>query len=454
MSFRRSWFPLVAAFSLLWVGGCARKSTLEPLPPITDPLVFRDGFGANVGFQAFLGSKLDGLSVDSTVHYLGTASLKATVPNPNDPTGGYTGGAFVTSRARDLSGYNALSFYVKANRPITLDVAGLGNDNTGNSRLTAQRANIPVTTGWTQVLIPIPLPAKLNDEAGMFFFAEGPENGVGLTLWFDEVQFVNTASVTNPRPVLVAQTIDALVGATVSLGSATRTTFNILGADQSVTHLPAYFTFESTNPSVATVTDQGVQIGSAGSAVISARLGTLAAPASITVNATAPPVVAAPTPTLLAADVISLFSGSYPNVAVDTWSANWDQANVADVQIAGNPTKVYTSLVFSGIEFTTSPVNATAMTHFHLDVWTPGGTTLKVKLVDFGADGIFSLDDDSEYELTFNAASSPPLSVGTWASLDIPLAQFSGLLERGHLAQLVFSGDTRTLFVDNVYFHK
>lgn len=454
MSFQRSWFPVVATLLLTLAVGCSRKSTLEPYPPITDPLVFGDASGTNVGFQAFLGSKLDGLTVDSTVKYLGTASLKAVVPNPGDPSGGYTGGAFVTSRARDLSGYNALSFWVKANRPISLDVAGLGNDNTGRSRLTAQRSAIPVTTNWTQVFIPIPLPARLSDERGMFFFAEGPENGVGLTLWFDEIRFVNTASVTNPRPVLVAQTIDALVGATLSLDTATRTTFNISGADQTVTHLPGYFTFESTNPAVATVTAQGLQLGSQGSATITAKLGTISAPASIVVNATAPPVVAAPTPTIPAVDVISLFSGAYPNVTVDTWSADWDQANLADVNIAGNPTKVYTSLLYSGILFESHPIDATAMTHLHLDVWTPGGTTFKVKLVDFGADGIYSLDDDSESELTFNAASSPPLSIGTWTSLDIPLAGFGGLLERAHLAQMVLSGDTRTVFVDNVYFHQ
>lgn len=40
-----------------------------------------------------------------------------------------------------------------------------------------------------------------------------------------------------------------------------------------------------------------------------------------------------PAPTLTAApgDVISLFSNAYTNVPVDTWSAGWDQAEVADV---------------------------------------------------------------------------------------------------------------------------
>jgi hypothetical protein len=157
MLLRRSSILVVAALCLPLAAGCSRKSTLEPYPPITDPLVFGDTFGANTGFQAFLGSKLDGLSIDSTVKYQGSASLKAVVPSPNDPSGGYTGGAFVTTKARDLSGYNALSFWVKANRPISLDVAGFGNDNTGLSRFTAQRTAIPVTAIWSQVYVPIPL---------------------------------------------------------------------------------------------------------------------------------------------------------------------------------------------------------------------------------------------------------------------------------------------------------
>ena len=82
-----------------------------------------------------------------------------------------------------------------------------------------------------------------------------------------------------------------------------------------------------------------------------------------------------------------MFSNSYANVPVDTWSASWDQANVADIQIGGNSTKKYSNLVFSGIEFTSAPINATSMTNFHMDIWTPDATTFHIKLVDFGADG-------------------------------------------------------------------
>ena len=93
------------------------------------------------------------------------------------------------------------------------------------------------------------------------------------------------------------------------------------------------------------------------------------------------------------------------------------------------------------------------MTAFHMDVWIPSGTTFKVKLVDFGADGIFGGGNDTSSELTFNSSTTPALALGSWVPLEIPMANFTTLTTRAHLAQLIFSGDTRTVFVDNVYFH-
>ena len=171
------------------------------------------------------------------------------------------------------------------------------------------------------------------------------------------------------------------------------------------------------------------------------------------------PTVAAPTPTHPASDVISLFSNAYTDVAVDTWSASWDNADVADVQVAGDDAKLYTNLIFAGIEFTTQTVDASAMSHFHTDIWTPDPTALpavfKIKLVDFGGDGAFGGGDDSEHELTFDANSNPPLVTGQWVSFDIPLSDFTGLLSTGHLAQMIIVGDPgpNTVYVDNVYFY-
>jgi hypothetical protein len=95
------------------------------------------------------------------------------------------------------------------------------------------------------------------------------------------------------------------------------------------------------------------------------------------------------------------------------------------------------------------------MTHFHIDVWTPDPTAapnnVKVMLVDFGANGVYGGGDDVSHEITISA---PTLQSNKWVSLDIPLANFTGLTTRAHLAQLVLSGTVSNLFIDNVYLYK
>ncbi|WP_419860243.1 MFS transporter [Candidatus Palauibacter sp.] len=86
------------------------------------------------------------------------------------------------------------------------------------------------------------------------------------------------------------------------------------------------------------------------------------------------PAEAAPAPTVPAADVISFFSDAYDDVRVDFWSTDWDEADVADAEAAGDPIKHYTNLRFAGIDFGEQPVDARAMTHVHMDIWTPEAT--------------------------------------------------------------------------------
>ncbi|TVR62381.1 MAG: glycoside hydrolase family 16 protein, partial [Gemmatimonadales bacterium] len=173
------------------------------------------------------------------------------------------------------------------------------------------------------------------------------------------------------------------------------------------------------------------------------------------------PAEAAPTPTVDAADVISLFSNAYENVPVDTWRTEWTDPAVEleDIQIGDSDVKRYSNLVFAGIEFVTEQIDVSEMTHFHMHVWTPDNTDrpnrFGVKLVDFGADGQFDTGV-VEGELFFDSATDPALESGTWSSLEIPLADFEGLVTRENLSQLIISGveGVNTVYVDNVYFFR
>lgn len=168
-------------------------------------------------------------------------------------------------------------------------------------------------------------------------------------------------------------------------------------------------------------------------------------------NQSPTPLVAAPTPTFPSGNVVSMFSDAYTDVNIDTWQTSWSQATLEDVLVSGNATKKYSALNFVGIEATSNTIDATAMTHFHTDIWSANFTEFKVKLVDFGANGTFGGGDDVEHEITVTAPDQEQ-----WVSLDIPLSDFTNLTTKGHIAQLIYvaapSGAT-TVYVDNVYFH-
>ena len=449
-----STFALVAAGALL-ATACSRDTgSLEPEPLSTDGTVFIDAFGRGVSFQGFSGSNTNGLHIDPAVRHSGSSSIRLSVPVPTDPAGSYIGGAFVAEVPRDLTGFNALTFWAKASRPATLDVAGIGNDNTGFSKYIAEMHSLALTTEWKKFVLPIPLAAKLTAEKGMFHLAEGAEGGLANEIWIDDVKYENLSTITNPRPVLLTGSATREVGEVLTIDGSS-VTFDVGGTDVTMTAMPFYFTYNSSNTAVATVDPNGVvNVIGPGTSTITAMLGTTPATGAVTLTTTSPPTVAAPTPTRAAADVVSLFSNTYTNVPVDTWSATWDQADVADAQIAGNTTKKYTNLVFAGIEFTSATVNASAMTHLHMDVWVHDPSSFKVKLVDFGANGAFGGGDDVEHEITLSAGTTPAVTADAWSSLDIPLSSFTGLTTKGHLAQMIISGGNRTLYLDNVYFYR
>lgn len=168
-------------------------------------------------------------------------------------------------------------------------------------------------------------------------------------------------------------------------------------------------------------------------------------------NVLAEPTVAAPTPTKVPADVISLFSNAYTNVSVDTWRTSWSAATLTDMQVAGNDVKKYSGLDFVGIETVTSQLNINGMDLFEFDLWTPNSTSFRFKLVDFGANGVFGGGDDVEHETTV----TPTLN--GWNHISVPISGMTGLTTKSNIAQLIFASSpagTSVVYVDNVMFSK
>jgi hypothetical protein len=67
------------------------------------------------------GSKPNAWSIDNDVSYKGSASMRFDVPNANDPEGNYAGAIFrIDGPGRDLTGYDALTFYARASQGVTV----------------------------------------------------------------------------------------------------------------------------------------------------------------------------------------------------------------------------------------------------------------------------------------------------------------------------------------------
>ena len=116
-------------FSALLFTSCERDpNVLEPADYPDVPEVFIDGFSAGLNYAAFGGSKVTAFDVDNDVKYSGTSSMRIEVPDFEDPQGAYAGGTYFTSVGRNLTGYDALTFWAKASQPASIDVVGIGND--------------------------------------------------------------------------------------------------------------------------------------------------------------------------------------------------------------------------------------------------------------------------------------------------------------------------------------
>lgn len=170
------------------------------------------------------------------------------------------------------------------------------------------------------------------------------------------------------------------------------------------------------------------------------------------------PTTGAPDPTDADTNVISLFSGAYTNVAVSTWRTDWSGGQLTDTTIDGNDMKKYYNMGVAGIETTgANLIDASEMTHINLDLWTADANLYKLKIVDFGADGIYSPanmgGDDSEHEVVFGTGDNK----NEWINYQIPLTFFTGLTSKSHIAQFILVAEpfgTSTIYVDNIYFSK
>jgi len=426
--------------------------------------VYIDGFSAGLEYLPFGGSYLEAFSVDEETAYAGESAMRFDVPNVGDPNGAFAGAIFPDYGQRDLSGFDALTFWAKATKRGTINEIGFGQDFRDN-KYQVTFNGLELTTNWRQYTIAIPDPTKLTQESGLFWYAEGPEDGEGYTFWIDELKFKKTGTVAQPRPSIfggVDTPVQGFAGVSTPISGLTQTVNLGSGQDQTISVAPAYFEFTSSDPSVATVNEQGIITAiSTGEAVITATLGGVEAKGSAIVTVTGD-FEFAPTPTQDPSDVISIFSDAYTNEPVDYYNGYWAEGQTTqgqdDININGDNIIAYTDLNFVGIQFIENAptIDASSMTHLHIDIQpresVEPGDFLRIQIVDVGPDNAFGTGDETTGLFTIDGSN---LTEGEWYSLDVPFSDLAGLSSRSNLAQVVFVSDATisSIYVDNIYFY-
>ena len=152
------------------------------------------------------------------------------------------------------------------------------------------------------------------------------------------------------------------------------------------------------------------------------------------------PSAAAPAPTALAANVISIYSDAYAGKGGLDTNPNWGQSTVTtSTTVAGDNVQKYANFNYQGIDFSSSTVNVTTYTSLHIDLWSADATSVDVFLV--GSAG--------------EVAVAVPLTASTWKSIDIPLSSYAtdkSAIKQIKLVSTPFGGTT--VYMDNLYFKK
>jgi hypothetical protein len=165
------------------------------------------------------------------------------------------------------------------------------------------------------------------------------------------------------------------------------------------------------------------------------------------VTAILQPLEAAPIPIRSEADVISIFSDSYTDPDPIDYNPNWGQTTTyTQIQVGGDNIIQYGDITYQGIDFSSAPVDASAMEFVHVDVWT-ANTDFDAKMSPISAG-----PNETAVDLE--------LTQDEWTSFDIPLSTFTdqnALVDFSDIIQFKFEGlnsGEGTIFIDNLYFYK
>lgn len=402
---------------------------------------FFDSFDPNAGANP------EGFGTDDNEAFQGTSSIRVDVPAPDDPDGGFIGGIFLDRGAgRNLTGFDALTFYAKGSTTATIGEVGFGTDF-AEDKFAVVAQNIRLSTDWRKVVIPIPDPSKLVQERGMFFFSAGTQstNGFGYTFWIDELRFEKLGTIAQSRPSILGGNegrFPTTVGESLTIGQLQQT-FNLeSGVNRTVIPAPSYFDFESSNPNVAFVSELGVvTVVTTGITEISASIAGVRAEGAILVESSD------------TVRVISIFSDLFADVPVDNFNGFFQGQGTLGgvVNENGNDIIKYTNLDFVSINFFSEAnrIDASEMTTLNLQIRVDEAVDpndfIRLELNNF----LNGVESGSSFTIP-----STELTANEFVDFSIPLSSFQGLTDRSGLGLLFFvsDGTISNISVDNIFF--
>jgi chitodextrinase len=153
----------------------------------------------------------------------------------------------------------------------------------------------------------------------------------------------------------------------------------------------------------------------------------------LTVTATTSAFAAAPTPTVDASKVISIFSDTY--TATPTSLQNWYGNTFSTISLPGNSILKNSSICCFGYEFTAKPFNVSAMNKLHVDIYPETLASMSLGITD-GVDRM---------------KNGITLTAGQWNSINISLSELTGA-NLTAVNQVGFWNLNGTFYLDNLYF--
>ncbi|MDC0341510.1 T9SS type A sorting domain-containing protein [Flavobacteriaceae bacterium] len=308
---------------------------------------------------------------------------------------------------------------------------------------------ITYTTGtWSSVDIPI------GDFTGMtwdsVFQLKFDGGNTSDAFFVDNIYFWKEPAAAGTDATLSDLQVDSATLTGFSSGT-TSYTYGLVDGTATVPQITAATT---TDANAQTVITQATSIPGDATVVVTAQDGTTTETYTVSYYYASPATGPTAPPARDADDVISIFSDAYTNITVTNYNPDWGQSGYSNANTSydpgdGNTLLAYPNFNYQGIDFVANTQDASSMEYLHLDLWTPAdpnATTIQVTPINAGTGAGEALTT-----ITF--------TTGTWTSVDIPIASFTGMTwdavkEMKFAANGVGSVSPVDIYLDNVYFWK